>query len=55
MLNAVMRHCRAGIDNVAEPEAQAMFQTTAALLDGLIDAYRRYEAELEGKAGGMAA
>lgn len=55
MLNAVMRHCREGMDKVAEPEAQAMFESTAELLDGLIDKYGRYEAQLEGKAGGMAA
>ena len=55
MLNAVMRHCREDIDKVAEPKAQAMFETTAELLDGLINAYRRYEAELDEKAGGMAA
>lgn len=55
MLNAVMRHCREGMEKVAEPEAQAMFESTAELLDGLIDKYGRYEAQLEGKAGGMAA
>lgn len=55
MLNAVMRHCREDVDKVAEPKAQAMFETTAELLDGLINAYRRYEAELDEKAGGMAA
>jgi hypothetical protein len=55
MLNAVMRHCREDIDKVAEPKAQAMFETTAELLDGLINAYRRYETELDDKAGEMAA
>lgn len=55
MLNAVMRHCREGIEHVAEPKAQAIFGTTAELLDALIDAYSRYETELEEKAGGMAA
>ncbi len=55
MLNAVMRHCREGIDKVAEPKAHALFETTADLLDGLINAYSRYERELEEKAGGMAA
>ena len=55
MLNAVMRHCREDIDKVTEPKAQAMFETTAELLDGLINAYSRYERELEDKAGGMAA
>ncbi len=55
MLNAVMRHCREDIDKVAEPKAQAMFETTAELLDGLINAYRRYETELDDQAGEMAA
>ena len=55
MLNAVMKHCREDIEKVAEPKAQAMFETTAELLGGLINAYSRYEKELEEKAGGMAA
>jgi hypothetical protein len=55
MLNAVMRHCREGIEQVAEPNAQAIFKTTAEVLDGLIEAYSRYETELEAKAGRMAA
>ena len=55
MLNAVMRHCRDGIDKVPEPKAHALFETTADLLDGLINAYSRYEKELEEKARGMAA
>ena len=55
MLNAVMRHCREDIEKVAEPKAQAIFETTAELLGGLINAYSRYERELEDKAGGMAA
>ena len=55
MLNAVMRHCREGIEHVAEPNAQAIFQGTAEVLDELIDAYSRYETELEEKSRGMAA
>ena len=55
MLNAVMRHCREDIDKVAEPKARALFETTADLLDGLINAYSRYERELEEKGRGMAA
>jgi hypothetical protein len=55
MLNAVMRHCREGIDKVAEPKAQAIFGNTAELLDGLINAYTRYEAELEEQSGELAA
>jgi hypothetical protein len=55
MLNAVLKHCREDIDKVAEPKAQALFETTADYLDGLINAYNRYERELEEKSGGMAA
>jgi hypothetical protein len=55
MLNAVIKHCREDIEKVAEPKAQGIFETTAELLDGLINAYSRYERELEEKARGMAA
>ena len=55
MLTAVMRHCREDVEKVTEPKAQAIFQTTAELLGKLVDAYSSYEAELEEKAGGMAA
>jgi hypothetical protein len=55
MINAVMRHCREDIETVAEPKAQALFQTTAEVLNGLINAYSRYETELEEKARGLAA
>jgi hypothetical protein len=55
MLKAVVRHCREDVGKVAEPKAQALFETTAELLDGLINAYSRYESELEEKAREMAA
>ena len=55
MLNAVMRHCREDIEKVAEPKAQAIFETTAEVLEGLINAYNRYERELEEKGRGLAA
>ena len=55
MLNAVMRHCREDVEKVAEPKAQALFESTAELLDGLINRYSRYETELEEKDGRMAA
>ncbi|HKT33733.1 MAG TPA: hypothetical protein VJR03_02795 [Nitrospira sp.] len=55
MLNAVMKHCREDVEKVAEPKAQALFETTAQLLAGLINDYSRYEKELQEKAGGMAA
>ena len=49
MLNAVMRHCREDIEQVAEAKARALFETTAETLNVLINAYSRYEAELEEK------
>jgi hypothetical protein len=55
MLNAVMRHCREDIEKVAEPKAQTLFETTAEVLNGLINAYSRYEVELEEKARRVAA
>ena len=55
MLGAVVKHCREDIGKVAEPKAQAIFETTAELLDGLINAYSRYERELEDKGRGLAA
>jgi hypothetical protein len=55
MLNAVVRHCREDVEKVADPKAQAIFETTAEVLDGLITAYRRYERELEDRSPGMAA
>ena len=54
MLNAVMRHCREDVEKVAEPKAQALFESTAELLDVLINTYSRYETELEEKDGRMA-
>jgi hypothetical protein len=55
MLHAVVRHCREDVEKVADPKAQAIFETTAEVLDGLINAYNRYERELEEKPRGMAA
>ena len=55
MLNAVMRHCREDIEKVAEPKAQVLFETTAEVLNGLINAYTRYETELEEKERRLAA
>ena len=55
MLNAVMRHCREDIETVAEPKAQILFETTAEVLSGLINAYSRYDSELEEKAPRVAA
>lgn len=55
MLNAVMRHCREDVEKVVEPKAQALFERTADLLEGLIKTYSQYEMELEDKGGQKAA
>jgi hypothetical protein len=55
MLNAVMSHCREDIDKVAEPKAQILFESTAEVLNALINAYSRYETELEEKGGSKVA
>jgi hypothetical protein len=55
MLNAVMRHCREDMEKMVEPKTQALFETTAEVLQGLITTYSRYETELEKKDRGLAA
>ena len=47
MLKDVIKRCREDIDKVSEPKAQAMFETTAEVLTGLITAYTHYETEVE--------
>jgi hypothetical protein len=55
MLNAVMRHCREDMGKIDEPKAQALFETTAEVINGLITTYSRYETELEEKDRSLAA
>jgi hypothetical protein len=43
MLDEAVRHCREDIGKVGEPKAQALFETTAEVLNGLIAAYDHYE------------
>lgn len=47
MLNDVIKHCREDIGKVSEPKAQAIFETTAEVLTGLMMAYNHYEMEVE--------
>jgi hypothetical protein len=47
MLNNVIKLCREDIEKVTEPKAQAMFETTAEVLTGLMTAYSHYETEVE--------
>lgn len=43
MLNDVAEHARDDIKQVSDPRAQALFETTAEVLEGLINAYEHYE------------
>jgi hypothetical protein len=47
MLDEAAQHCREDIDKISEPKAQALFETTAEVLKGLIAAYDHYEAGAE--------
>jgi hypothetical protein len=47
MLNEVITHARADVEKVDEPRAQALFETTAEVLNGLMMAYEHYEAKRE--------
>jgi hypothetical protein len=55
MLSALVRHCREDMEKIAEPKAQALFETTAEVINGLITTYSRYETELEEKDRSLAA
>lgn len=43
MLSDVRDHLREDIGKVEDPRAQALFETTAEVLGGLITAYEHYE------------
>lgn len=47
MLNDIVTHLRQDIDKVNEPKAQALFETTAEVLNGLVTAYSHYEQHSE--------
>jgi hypothetical protein len=47
MLNEVISHVREDVDRVTDPKAQALFETTAEVLRGLITAYEHYEGRAE--------
>jgi len=47
MLNEVANHVRQDVDRVDDPKAQALFETTAEVLRGLITAYEHYEGRTE--------
>jgi len=46
-LEETIDHLREDIDNVDEPQLKAMFETSAEVLSGLINAFRHYEQKNE--------
>jgi len=47
MLAEIVDHAREDVAKVNEPKAQALFETTAEMLQGLIKAYEDYEGKTE--------
>jgi hypothetical protein len=48
MLTEIMEHARQDVAKVADPKAQALFETTAEVLAGLKKAYEHFEQGTEG-------
>ncbi len=47
MLTDASRHMREDVQKIDDPRAQALFETSAEVLDGLIKAYDDYENKAE--------
>jgi len=47
MLTEAVTHLREDVSKVNEPKAQALFETTAEVLQGLVKAYDHYEQHSE--------
>jgi hypothetical protein len=47
MLSDVISHAREDVDKVADPKAQALFETTAEVVQGLVHAYDHFEQKSE--------
>ena len=47
MLDDTMRHMREDIAKVDDPQARALFETSAEVLGGLVAAYRHFEQRSE--------
>ncbi len=43
MLTDAMNHAREDVGKIDDPKAEALFETTAEVLQGLITAYEHYE------------
>ncbi|BAY91265.1 MULTISPECIES: hypothetical protein [unclassified Tolypothrix] len=46
-LNDLIAHLREDITKIEDPKAQALFETTAEVLKGLVNAYNDYEQHSE--------
>jgi hypothetical protein len=47
MLTDTMNHAREDVKKIDDPKAEALFETTAEVLQGLITAYEHYEQRAE--------
>ena len=47
MLNDVIEHVREDVGKISDPRVQALFETTAEVLGGLVRAYEDCETRLE--------
>lgn len=47
MLGDVISHAREDVDKVEDPKAQALFETTAEVVQGLVRAYDHFEQKSE--------
>ncbi|MEH2159986.1 MAG: hypothetical protein V7K38_02825 [Nostoc sp.] len=46
-LNDLIAHLREDVNKIEDPKAQALFETTAEVLKGLVNAYNDYEQHSE--------
>ena len=47
MLEDLIQHLREDVSKVDDPRAQALFETTAEVLGGLVTAYEHYDSKAE--------
>jgi hypothetical protein len=47
MLNDTAEHARSDVSKVSDPKAQALFETTAEVLKGLVKAFEDFEQKRE--------
>lgn len=47
MLNDVIHHPREDVGRIEEPRAEALFETTAEVLGGLVKAFDHYESKAD--------